>query len=201
MPSTSNRLALFPALVLAGAWLSATAPLPAMAADDGQAPIWTGLYSMLGLSDSKKQELPIEYRERSKLVLPPKMVLPPPAAAPVTNLSAWPVDPDVQRVNKANEDRKRHTFTRKSARLSAMEEFSPDIPVTVRADAGEGPATKPCVTGSASKDCQSPGWSILSPLGFGGANDVSTLGPEPDRDWLTDPPKGYRAPVAAPAVK
>jgi hypothetical protein len=201
MPSTSSRLALFPTLVLAGAWLSATAPLAAMAADDGQAPIWTGLYSMLGLSDSKKEEMPIEYRERSKLVLPPKMVLPPPAAAPVTDVSAWPVDPDVQRVNKANEDKRRHTFTRKSARLSAMEEFSPDAPVTVRADAGVGPATKPCVTGSPIKDCQSPGWSIFSPLGFGGANDVSSLGPEPDRDWLTDPPKGYRAPVAAPSVK
>jgi len=195
MPSTSRRLLVLPAMILANAWL--VAPLPAIAADDGQAPIWVGITSMLGLSDSK-EELPIEYRERSKLVLPPKMVLPPPAAAPVTNLSAWPVDPDVQKARKRSEDKKQHNITRKSERSMAMEAFSPGVPVTVRADAGQGPATKPCVTGSPSADCQSPGWSILSPLGVG-SSDTAALGPEPDRDWLTDPPKGYRAPSASTA--
>ena len=74
--------------------------------------------------------------------------------------------------------------------------FPADAVVTVRADAGQGPATRPCVTGSPSRDCQSPGFGLFSSLGFGSKVDPASLGPEPDRDWLTDPPKGYRAPLA-----
>ena len=198
MPSTSVRYFLFPAVAIAGAWLSAASGL---AADDGQAPIWVGVSNMLGLDDAK-EELPIEYRERSKLVLPPKMVLPAPAAAPVTNLSAWPVDPDVQRVIERNKEKQSFAPHMRRSKTKDSGIFSTDGVVTVRADAGQGPATKPCVTGSPSRDCQNPGWSIFSQLGFGAQSDTASLGPEPDRTWLTDPPKGYRATAAAaPAVK
>ena len=30
---------------------------------------------------------------------------------------------------------------------------------------------------------------------------ATVLGPEPDRDWLTDPPKGYREPAEGAGVK
>ena len=37
----------------------------------------------------------------------------------------------------------------------------------------------------------------LNPLKWVGMGEVGrgALGPEPDREWLTDPPKGFRAPV------
>jgi hypothetical protein len=34
----------------------------------------------------------------------------------------------------------------------------------------------------------------LNWVGMG--KSAAPLGPEPDREWLTDPPKGFRAPVA-----
>ena len=188
----------FPYSVLVAVSMLAGAFAPAaLAADDGQAPIWVGIGGMLGLVDSK-EELPIEYRERSKLVLPPKIVLPPPAAAPVTNLGAWPVDPDVQRVIRNNDLKQSYVHPRRSKGID-QGIFPTDSPVTVRADAGQGPPTRPCVTGSPSRDCQSPGWPLLSTLGFGGKADPVALGPEPDRNWLTDPPKGYRAPLVSGA--
>ena len=72
MSSYCFRNAFLAAATVAGIALCS----PVLAADDGQAPIWVGIGGMLGLIDTK-EELPIEYRERSKLVLPPKVVLPP----------------------------------------------------------------------------------------------------------------------------
>jgi len=39
--------------------------------------------------------------------------------------------------------------------------------------------------------------SAINPLNWVGAGKSVPLGPEPDREWLTDPPQGYRAPVEA----
>ena len=38
--------------------------------------------------------------------------------------------------------------------------------------------------------------SNLNPFNWVGmGKSTEPLGPEPDREWLTDPPKGFRAPV------
>ena len=193
MSSSSVRKVFLPLAAVVGLSLGVAAP--AAAGDDGQAPIWVGISGVLGLTDTK-EEMPIEYRERSKLVLPPKIVLPPPAAHPVTNAAAWPIDPDVQRVIRKNAETKNMAANPRRTVRQGNGLFPADAVVTVRADAGQGPATRPCVTGSSSRDCQSPGFGLFSALGFGGKVDPASLGPEPDRDWLTDPPKGYRAPLA-----
>jgi hypothetical protein len=200
MPSRSPRLPLVPPLLAAGAWLVASAFSPVLAADDGQAPIWSGLGGLVGLGPDK-EDTTIQYREHGKLVLPPKMDLPSPgAASPITDSAAWPVDPDVQRRIKARQAKKNSFFIPLSDKghtgnKAYGEVGTRDTAITVRATAGEGPATKPCGTGSSSADCRSPGWSLLSTLGLSGQSDATTLGPEPGRDWLTDPPKGYRAPT------
>jgi hypothetical protein len=199
MPSHSGRFSLFPALFLAGALLTIATPLPAMAGDDGQAPIWVGLSSLLGLDDSKDAPS-IQYGERGKLVLPPTMDLPAPSAAPVQNLATWPVDADLRKIAKKKEEKSAVVMTRKSAHSLAQQPFPTDSVVTIRSDAGQGPATKPCVTGSATRDCMAPGVSLFSMVGLGGHDDSASLGPEPDRDWLTDPPKGYRAPSGSAAA-
>jgi hypothetical protein len=35
----------------------------------------------------------------------------------------------------------------------------------------------------------------INPLNWVGMGKKTPLGPEPDREWLTDPPQGFRAPV------
>jgi hypothetical protein len=200
MPFHLPRLPLVPALLAAGAWVAASSFSPVLAADDGQAPIWTGLGGLVGLGPDK-EDTTIQYREHGKLVLPPKMDLPAPgAASPITDTAAWPVDPDVQRRIKARAAKKNSFFIPLSDKGHTGDktygQVSPtDTTITVRSSAGQGPATKSCSTGSPSANCRSPGWSLLSTLGLSGQPDATTLGPEPDRDWLTDPPKGYRAPT------
>src|SRR5437764_14674867 len=62
---------------------------------------------MTGLGGTNMENTGIEYRERSPLVVPPKIDLPPPASAaaeaPVPN---WPKDPEVKRRREAREARK-----------------------------------------------------------------------------------------------
>jgi hypothetical protein len=167
----------------------------ALAGDDGQAPIWVGVGSIFNLnwgSDDKKD--PIDYREHGKIVLPPKMDLPPPGSPAVTSSVAWPVDPDVQSRKKEKEKEKERPADATSGYVPVKQKFVTQIPpgsvVTVRATAGQGPGN-PCPDGQ----CQSSPLQTLNPVGwFGG--DKKPLGPEPSRDWLTDPPKGYRAPYS-----
>jgi len=79
MPLFSGKAREAHSLALAGALaaiIGASAVSPAFAGDDGQAPIWTGLGGLLGLTGKDNDER-IDYRERARLVLPPKMALPP----------------------------------------------------------------------------------------------------------------------------
>src|SRR5437588_2812935 len=65
---------------------------------------------MAGIGGTNMENRGIDYRERSPLVVPPKLNLPPPgqaaaeAKAPVPN---WPKDPDEQRRKAAIESRKK----------------------------------------------------------------------------------------------
>jgi len=63
-------------------------------ADPLDVKIFRGVMKELGL---QRDEGPIEYRERSPLVVPPSRALPPPRNEnqAVTNNPAWPKDPDV----------------------------------------------------------------------------------------------------------
>ncbi len=176
------------ALALAGACLS----VPAQAADDGAAPLWEGIGGILGLMPSDPQD-PIDYRAHGKIVLPPKMALPAPAANASAN-PAWPQDPDILRARKAREAEKTAVFRPPHA---DSRHSNPDLAalgqtVTMSATAGQGPTPRRCANGLTTANCQPKG-GMLSLLGLQNTPDTQ-LGPEPDRDWLTDPPKGYRAP-------
>ena len=167
----------------------------ALAGDDGQAPMWVGVASIFGLdwgSDNNKG--PIDYREHGKIVLPPKMDLPPPGSPAVKSAVAWPVDPDIQKRAKEKEAAKARPVEAVNGyvpvRRNFTDQIDPNAVVTVRATAGQGPGGN-CPDGQ----CQSSAMAELNPLGwFGG--DKKALGPEPPREWLTDPPKGYRAPYS-----
>jgi hypothetical protein len=171
--------------------------LPASAGDDGDAPLWKGVGAIFapvvgftGLGGGDKPP-PIEYREHGKLVLPPNRDLPPPSSSASADPS-WPVNQEIVRKKALKEEEKKSIAGVGDARLRYTHGFPAGEPVTVRSVTPDGQTVKSA--GNSGSDSSPLG--NLNPLnwvGMGKAN--APLGPEPDRDWLTDPPKGFRAPV------
>jgi hypothetical protein len=170
--------------------------LPAWAGDDGQAPLWQGIGSIFGPAigfgfGGGDKPPPIDYHEHGKIVVPPKMELPPPGSAASADPD-WPVNQEVLRKKTQKEEGKKTIAGVGDARLRYTHPFPSNAPVTVRAVDPEGNEVK--CTGS----CGSTSTVLgnLNPLNWVGmGKSAEPLGPEPDREWLTDPPKGFRAPV------
>ncbi len=162
----------------------------ARAGDDGAAPLWVGIGSIFApaLGLSKDEKAPIDYREHGKIVLPPKMDLAPPETT--NTVADWPVNQEAQRKKVAKDEAKKQIAGQGDARLRYTHPF-PNAPVTVRAaDQQE--------SGGAAPDSKLEASSVLgnlNPMSWVGMGKSVPLGPEPDRQWLTDPPQGYRAPV------
>jgi hypothetical protein len=151
---------------------------------------------MTGIGGTNMENTGIEYRERSPLVVPPKIDLPPPAAAaaeaPVPN---WPKDPEVKRRKEAKAARaKDNKDPREAARLLTPSELA---------------AGKRAAPAKPSNDPELPGnpgaTAILSPsqlgyeggvMGFfkGNKTESAPFKGEPTRDTLTMPPPGYQTP-------
>ena len=150
---------------------------------------------MQGLGGTNMDNTGIEYRERSPLVVPPRIDLPPPAATTDINMPNWPKDPDVQR--------------RKVAKAAAKKKSSPEEdarPLMPNELAANRTAPE-----KRSLDSEKPGDPnanpILSPsqLGFSGfknmfGGNTAETAPfkgEPSRESLTMPPSGYQTPSPA----
>ena len=151
-----------------------------------------GIGSIFGpaLGLSKDEQAPIDYREHGKIVLPPKMDLPPPESGASQSSAEWPVNQEVLRKRVAKEEAKKQIAGVGDARLRYTHPF-PNAPVTVRAADQQEPS-------GASPDGKAATSSVLgslNPMSWVGMGKSVPLGPEPDREWLTDPPKGYRAAV------
>jgi hypothetical protein len=172
--------------------------LPASAGDDGDAPLWKGIGSIFGpvvgftgLGGGEKPP-PIEYREHGKLVLPPNAELPPPGGSASAD-PAWPVNQEILRKKALKEEGKKSIAGVGDARLRYTHGFPANEPVTIRAVDPDGQAVK-CETNCGSSSSVLGNLNPLKWVGMGGKSDAA-LGGEPDREWLTDPPKGFRAPV------
>jgi hypothetical protein len=152
---------------------------------------------MTGIGGTNMENTGIEYRERSPLVVPPKIDLPPPASAaveaPVPN---WPKDPEVKRRKEAKAARaKDNKDPREASRVLTPSELAVG---KTAAGAGKGSAG-PELPGN-------PGaTAILSPsqLGYeggfmgmfkGSKTETAPFKGEPTRDTLTMPPPGYQTP-------
>jgi hypothetical protein len=150
---------------------------------------------MAGVGGTNMDNRGIDYRERSPLVVPPKLDLPPPEAAKTEIKDPnWPKDPDEVRRKKAIAARKKEN---KDPALAAR--------LLTPSELNAGRTAAPARTND---DPIQPGVSnnpILSPsqLGFTGSfsslfggNKMETapFKGEPTRESLTQPPAGYQTP-------
>jgi hypothetical protein len=168
---------------------------PAWAGDDGSAPLWEGIGSIfgpaIGFGFGGDKPPPIDYREHGKLVVPPNTELPPPGSSAAAD-PAWPVNQEIVHRKALKEEGKKTIAGVGDARLRYTHPFPPNEPVTVRAVDPDGQTVK------CEGACKSSSTTLgsLNPLNWFGMGKATPLGPEPDREWLTDPPKGFRAPIA-----
>jgi hypothetical protein len=151
---------------------------------------------MAGIGGTNMENRGIEYRERSPLVVPPKIDLPPPETASKEVKDAnWPKDPDEAR-------RKAAIAARKKAKPDPIEASRILTPSELNAARTAAPART-------NNDPVQPGNSfnnpILSPsqLGYNGGfsglfggnkTETAPFKGEPTRDSLTQPPPGYQTP-------
>jgi hypothetical protein len=150
---------------------------------------------MAGVGGTNMENRGIDYRERSPLVVPPKLDLPPPEAAKTEIKDPnWPKDPDEVRRKKAIAARKKEN---KDPALASR--------LLTPSELNAGATAAPARTNN---DPIQPGVSnnpILSPsqLGFSGSlsslfggNKMETapFKGEPTRESLTQPPAGYQTP-------
>ncbi len=168
---------------------------PAMAYDDGYQNVFSSVLTAVGVIGANKTP-DIDYRERPPLVLPPKMVL----AKPVKNAAhpaSWPQDPDVIKARKADEAARapmedgfansRNGVLSKDELLRGRGATTEDVQAPHQCG-GFGQSDAHCLVLSPDElKAQGDRYEAANPTS---KNEV-TAGAEPDRLYLTQPPKGY----------
>src|ERR1700736_2734893 len=146
----------------------------------------------------EKDNRGIEYRERSPLVVPPKLDLPPPASGSnEVKAPNWPKDPDEARRKAAIAARKKENKDpREASRILTPSELNvrgPKASSTADSDSVTQPGGNPAANAilSPSQLGYSGGFSGL----FGGNKaEVAPIQGETTRESLTQPPSGYQTP-------
>jgi hypothetical protein len=190
------------ALMLAGLFL-ASASVPARAADSDNDSIWNldkKVWSEVrhGLGLRSEDDVDINYRERSPLVIPPSNDLPPPSSASAAQANAdWPVDPDI----KARKDRKK---AEANYDVDIDSWGNPLLPSEL--NKGRVRASK---NGRKETSDFDKAFEAFTPsqLGYTGGlfgmfksekkDEVATFKAEPPRTVLTEPPPGLQTPSSA----
>lgn len=169
---------------------------PAFAADDGYENVFSSVLTAVGvLTPDAAPE--IDYRERAPLVLPPKQTLVKPQEPGVARTAAWPSDADVIRRKKAADDAKapvESTFNHTNDHV-----MSKDEQMKYRASqSGEDSDAYGCSISHKSMshcridpDAMKAEDKRYKAMNAGHADDELTAGVEPERLYLTQPPKGY----------
>jgi len=172
---------------------------PAMAqSQDGEGP--TELQKLLGAAGLLElPKDPIDYQERSPLVVPPSVLLPPPRdPGDITKLNPeWPVDQDWKRARDAAnskitvEERRGNFYPGGLVKVEDMSKVNPAKPDKKKTKDPSGGYTTAGEEAKEGAERYSP--SKLGFQGWGKKDSVSFTG-EPERSYLTDPPSGYRTP-------
>lgn len=153
-----------------------------------------------GIGGTNVENSGIDYRERSPLVIPPKVELRAPESGRQATPSNWPKDPDVaERLARKEAARKRGGTTR-----DALAESRDASRILLPSELAGQPVSR-----SSSRDSVIPGATttnpILSPSELGYNNSLFGLFKskpaeaekftgEPSRESLTQPPVGYQTP-------
>ena len=151
---------------------------------------------MAGIGGTNMDNRGIDYRERSPLVVPPRLDLPAPAsAAAEVKAPNWPKDPDEAR-------RKAAIAARKKAKPDPIE--AGRILTPSELNAARTTTQTPAAPGDSSLPGDPGANAILSPsqLGFSGFTNIfggnkaetAPFKGEPTRDSLVQPPPGYQTP-------
>jgi hypothetical protein len=139
----------------------------------------------------------IDYRERPPLVLPPKMELPPPQAAVEKPNPAWPNDPDLGRLKKLKAEAKVPARQVNEATANPHISQAELEKGRIAAEDPKSPQQNPCDYSNAPECLYTP-WAILKKVGNKAGKedkDILTPGEEPPREYLTEPPPGFRKPT------
>jgi hypothetical protein len=154
---------------------------------------------MSGIGARSMEKHGIEYRERSPLVVPPKLDLPPPASTEAKNAPNWPKDPDEKRRKEAIAQRKKVSGNKPT------EFWKNGLPLSP----AELNAHKTAGTERTTNDPVQPGTNTNNPtlspaqLGYtgglwnlfgGGKGEAKQFTSEPPRQSLVEPPPGYQTP-------
>ncbi len=188
----SSRLGLLGAAAFALA-LSTAATRPALALDDdGRENIFSSMIGLIMPGDDGPAR-GIEYRERAPIVVPKnREALPPPQPKAAEKTQAWPKD---QEVARREADRARAAAPRVDEVWNPVNRTELD---RVRSAGGvQGPGTDSSCNEPLGRPCnQEAFWSTLrnSKSTSDDTKDL-TPGKEASRQYLTDPPAGYRKPT------
>lgn len=172
----------------------------AFAADDGYEDVFSSVLTAVGVLTPDKTP-PIDYRERAPLVLPPKMALTKPVEPGSARTAAWPQDPDVARHRKeaaearaprpnlmGNPDLKASREELMKGRLANADSSAiPDSSVR-QSQCGNQGNQRGCLV--VSPDELKAMDERYKASGQGEKEEI-VAGQEPDRVYLTQPPKGY----------
>jgi len=188
MSSPSRRAApvAFALLFAAGALLSVTPR--AFAADDKST--FGSLIELFGASTDDSGEK-IDYRERSKIVVPPNaQALPEPRAGEAAG-GSWPVDQDLAR-RRAIAAGARAPAPQPG--LNQNPTLRPDQLAGKSADAPRRAGDSDCLNARDSRECllMSAADAKKGVVPESNSGAVMRAGDEPSRQYLTEPPTGYR---------
>jgi hypothetical protein len=176
---------------------------PALAGDDDddepsvEQKIIRGLMHGLGAVDGTEKG--IDYRERSPLVVPPKLNLPPPetsanAKPPQPN---WPKDPELEERRKARLAVKNRDKSKEWGQILTPEEMKVGTARAKSATSSPQPGENPFSAGAGEGTVLTPSQLGFKGFGniFGGDKPEAAPFPgEPPRESLTQPPSGYQTP-------
>ncbi|MBA2399168.1 MAG: hypothetical protein H0V72_10775 [Bradyrhizobium sp.] len=150
---------------------------------------------MAGIGGTNMENKGIDYRERSPLVVPPKLNLPPPpGTATAAKAPNWPKDPDEQRRKAAIAARKKENRDpNEAARVLAPSELEKGR--TATAARKNSDPLQPGVTDTPILSPSQLGYSGGLSGMFGGSKvETAPFKGEPTRESLTQPPPGYQTP-------
>jgi hypothetical protein len=156
--------------VLASGLLGAA---PALADDN----MFGKVLGVVGLQDKTMSDQAIDYRPRPPIVVPPARDLPQPHASSGYDAD-WPTDPDAVARRRAAADSRRP-----APQTSTPQPVSP-TPIKVK--------MKDCPGGVCGDDSF---WDKIRTTFSGGNTDTMLNPAEPRREFLFEPPQGYRQPV------